>query len=88
MPWRNGFIERWFRTLKTSLTRKAIWLDEHAQREALIAFAHDHYWNERPHQERDNAPPAGTASTIDTTADIVRHERCGGLINVYRRAAA
>jgi hypothetical protein len=63
-------------------------LDEQALQEALIAFAHDHYWNERPHQGLSNAPPAGAESTIDTTADIVRHQRCGGLINVYRRAAA
>ena len=87
-PQSNGYMERWFRTVKTNLIRKAYWLDAEALWQALIHYL-DHYHTERPHQGLTNDPPLpGTRSTVVGGAVLVRHQRVGGLINVYRRVAA
>jgi transposase InsO family protein len=87
-PWQNGHIERWFRTLKTTLLRKALWLDPGALREAVAGFV-QHYHDERPHQALGNRPPAGPPPSQTTPpTQIQRWDRVGGLISVYRSAAA
>ena len=87
-PWQNGHIERWFRTVKTSLLRKSHWADPGALREALVAFV-DHYNLERPHQALDNRPPNASAPPpAPDPATVQRLDRVGGLISVYRAAAA
>jgi putative transposase len=86
-PWCNGFIERFWSTLKNGIVRKAIWLDEDALRQAVVAFTHDHYLTQRPHQGLGNLPPKPSAEQPDTSKPVVRHDLFGGLIHVYRRAA-
>ncbi len=87
-PQANGFIERWFRTVKTNLIRKAYWLDVEALRQALALYL-EHYHTERPHQSLDNDPPMPTQRSI-VLGDwkIIRDPRVGGLINAYRKEAA
>ena len=87
-PWCNGYIERFWSTLKNGIVRKAIWLDENALRQAVVEFTHEHYLHERPHQGLDNRPPKSLTDTApDTSRPVVRHDRLGGLLHVYRRAA-
>lgn len=86
-PWCNGFIERFWSTLKNGIVRKSIWLDEDALRQAVIAFTHEHYLTQRPHQGLGNVPPKPTAELPDTSKPIIRHDLLGGLIHVYRRAS-
>ena len=87
-PQANGFIERWFRTVKTNLVRKAHWLDVEALRQALALYL-EHYRSERPHQSLDNDPPMpAQRSTVVGDWKLVRHPRVGGLINVYHKEAA
>lgn len=87
-PQANGYMERWFRTVKTNLIRKAYWLDAEALWQALALYL-DHYHAERPHQSLGNDPPLpAQRSTIVGDAVFVRHQRVGGLINVYQRRAA
>ena len=87
-PWQNGHIERWFRTLKTSLLRKVLWLDPGALREAVAGFV-QRYHDEQPHQALGNRPPAGPPiSQAPPPTRIQRWDRVGGLISVYRATAA
>jgi len=86
-PWCNGFIERFWATLKNGIVRKAIWLDEDALRQAIVTFTHAHYLTQRPHQGLGNVPPRPTGELPDTSKPVVRHDLMGGLIHVYRRAA-
>ena len=84
-PWENGYAERFIRSLKESLLRKAIFTSESALRITLAEF--QQYFNEeRPHQgignttvkPRVDRPSAGT---------VIRIPRIGGLLNHYERAA-
>jgi hypothetical protein len=87
-PQANGYMERWFRTVKTNLIRKAYWLDAEALWQALALYL-EHYHSERPHQSLDNLPPVPSErSTIAGHWTMVRHQRIGGLINAYRREEA
>ena len=86
-PWCNGFIERFWSTLKNGIVRKAIWLDEDALRQSVIAFTHDHYLTQRPHQGLGNRPPKPSGEMPDRSKPVIRHDLFGGLIHVYRRAA-
>lgn len=88
-PQANGFMERWFRTVKTNLTRKAYWLDAEALWQALLLYL-EHYHAERPHQSLGNDPPFPTqrSAVVGDRWKIVRHPRVGGLINAYRREVA
>lgn len=86
-PWCNGFIERFWQTLKNGILRKAIWLDEQALWQAATEFTHEHYLRERPHQGLSNRPLSPLPGPIpDISKPIVREDRLGGLIHVYRRA--
>jgi putative transposase len=88
-PQANGYMERWFRSVKTNLIRKAYWLDIEALWQALVLYL-EHYHTERPHQGLGNNPPLPTerSTVVGDHWKIVRHPRVGGLINVYRKEAA
>jgi transposase InsO family protein len=76
-PWCNGFIERFWSTLKNGIVRKAIWLDEDALRQAIITFTHEQYSTQRPHQGLGNVPPRPVGALPDTSKPVVRHELLG-----------
>lgn len=88
-PQANGYMERWFRTVKTNLIRKAYWLDADALWQALVLYL-EHYHTERPHQSLGNHPPLPIerSTVVGDRWRLVRHPRVGGLINVYRREEA
>jgi transposase InsO family protein len=87
-PWCNGYIERFWQTIKNGIIRKAIWLDELALLQAVTEYAHHHYLRERPHQALGGIPPKPAKAILpDPTKPVVRQDRLGGLIHVYRRAA-
>jgi transposase InsO family protein len=88
-PQTNGYMERWFRTVKTNLFRKAHWLDADALWQALVLYL-EHYHTERPHQSLGNDPPlpAQRSTVVGDRWTLVRHPRVGGLINTYRREEA
>ena len=83
----NAYAERWVRTLRHELLDRTIIWNERQLRTLLVDYI-DHYNQHRPHRSLDQAAPDDTnLVTIDTDRPILRHARCGGLINEYRRAA-
>jgi hypothetical protein len=82
-------MERWFRTVKTNLIRKAYWLDAEALWQALMLYL-EHYHEERPHQSLGNDPPlpAERSTVAGDRWKVVRQPRVGGLINVYRKGGS
>jgi putative transposase len=88
-PQANGYMERWFRTVKTNLIRKAYWLDAEALWQALMLYL-EHYHEERPHQSLGNDPPlpAERSTVAGDRWKVVRQPRVGGLINVYRKGGS
>ena len=84
-PNMNTFAERWVKSVKTECLDKMILFGQsHLERALREYVAHHH--NERPHQGLgneliDGEPPNGVGG-------VVVHERLGGLLNSYHRAAA
>ena len=79
----NPFVERFIRSIKYEcLDRMLIFGEAHLR--YVIQNYVEHYHFERAHQSLDNniiePPPKGTG-------EIVCHERLGGLLKFYRRAA-
>lgn len=68
------------------LDRTIIW-NERQLRTLLVDYI-DHYRPHRPHRSLDQAAPADSnVITVEPGRPIVRHTRCGGLINEYGTAA-
>ncbi|HEV3356745.1 MAG TPA: integrase core domain-containing protein [Pseudonocardiaceae bacterium] len=91
-PRMNSIMERWVQELRHELLdRTLIWNQRHLLR-ALREFE-DHHNRHRPHQAMDQAAPLRpvphpvTEPGSTTCLDIRRHDRLGGIIHEYRRAA-
>jgi putative transposase len=84
----NAFAERWVRSIKSECLSKLILFGELSLRRAVTQFI-EHYHLERPHQGKGNqllfpspvSPPSRHAGRIQC------HERLGGLLKFYQRAA-
>ena len=86
-PRANAFAERWVRSVRHELLDRTIIWNERQLRSLLGDYL-AHYNHHRPHRALDQAAPDNTnLITIDAGKPIVRHSRCGGLINEYRHAA-
>lgn len=86
-PMANAYAERWVRTLRHELLDRTIIWNERQLRGLLVGYI-DHYNQHRPHRALDQAAPNHTnVVTITPGQPVVRHTRCGGLINEYRHAA-
>ena len=86
-PKANAYAERWVRTLRHELLDRTIIWNERQLRSLLGDYL-AHYNHHRPHRALDQAAPDNTnLITIDAGKPVVRHTRCGGLINEYRHAA-
>lgn len=84
----NAFAERWVRSIKSECLSKLILFGEASLRRAITQFL-EHYHLERPHQGKGNqllfhapVPPPSRH-----TGRIQCHERLGGLLKFYQRAA-
>ncbi len=86
-PKANAFAERWVRTLRNELLDRTIVWNERQLRALLNEYV-DHYNQHRPRRSLQKTAPDDTnVARIDAGQLIVRHGRCGGLINEYRHAA-
>lgn len=85
-PWQNGYAERFVRSLKESLLRKAIFTSESALRLALAEFQ-IYFNNERPHQGIGNQLVLNANAARSFAGEVIRVPRVGGLLNHYQRAA-
>jgi putative transposase len=89
-PNQNAFAERWVQSVKQEcLDRFIVFGEDHLR--YIIAEYVEHYNQERPHQARDNLPlcaakPPDGVSFLAPSA-IACHERLGGLLKHYSRAA-
>src|SRR5680860_706061 len=86
-PMANAYAERWVRTLRHELLDRTVIWNERQLRALLVGYI-NHYNQHRPHRSLDQAAPNhANVVTITPGQPIVRHTRCGGLINEYRHAA-
>ncbi len=84
----NSFAERWVRSIKSECLSKLILFGEASLRRAITQFV-QHYHLERPHQGKDNQlllPPSAFPGPRHA-GRIQCHERLGGLLKFYQRAA-
>jgi len=84
----NAFAERWVRSIKSECLSKLILFGEDSLRRAVTQFM-EHYHLERPHQGKDNQLlfPSLVRSPSQNFSCIQCHERLGGLLKFYQRAA-
>jgi transposase InsO family protein len=84
----NAFAERWVRSIKTECLSKLILFGEASLRRTVTQFI-EHYHLERPHQGRGNQLlfPAPVPPLSRQAGRIECHERLGGLLKFYQRAA-
>ncbi len=83
-PNANAHAERFIRSIKQECLQRMIWFGEQPLRKAIFDFL-EHYHQERNHQGLGNEliePRPGSA-----TGEVVCHERLGGLLKHYERAA-
>jgi hypothetical protein len=82
-PNMNPFVERFIRSIKHECLNKMLIFGEKHLRYLVHEYV-EHYHSERPHQGLDNNMieplPQGRG-------DVACHERIGGLLKTYRRAA-
>ena len=84
----NAFAERWVRSIKSECLSKLILFGEASLRRAVTQFI-EHYHLERPHQGKGNQLlfPAPAPPPSRHAGRIQCHERLGGLLKFYQRAA-
>ena len=84
----NAFAERWVRSIKTECLSKLILFGEVSLRRVVTQFL-EHYHLERPHQGKGNQLlfPAPVPPRSRSVGRIQCHERLGGLLKFYQRAA-
>jgi putative transposase len=86
-PNQNAYIERFVQAIERECLDKFIVFGrehlDHVCREYV-----KHYHAERPHQAMGNRPLNGTAAATLTIGEVVCHERLGGVLRHYHRAAA
>lgn len=83
----NAFAERWILSCKDECTRRILMIGEEGVWQAVREYITHHYL-ERPHQGLGNVVPAGECGDAPATGTVECHERLGGLLRSYSRAAA
>ena len=83
-PNMNAFAERWVKSMKVECLSRIILFGQGHLERVLRDYA-AHYHTERPHQGLGNELIDGEPSR--GTGEVVVHERLGGLLNSYQRAA-
>jgi transposase InsO family protein len=86
-PKANAIAERFVRTVRSECLDWVLILNRHLEH-VLRVYA-DHYNRQRPHRGLDLWPPnPGTETLLPASGESQRHDRLGGLIHEYYRAAA
>lgn len=88
----NAFAERFIQTLEVECLDHFIVLGERHLHHLAQQFV-AHYHAERPHQSLGNRPPNATEAAEEIgmpppAGEVICHERLGGLLKHYERAAA
>lgn len=85
----NAHCERWIRSVKTEVLSKMIFFGEGCLRHCLNNYVW-HYHTERNHQGKDNVIlfPAPVDRVGESSGEVRRRERLGGLLKFYYREAA
>jgi len=84
----NSHAERWVLSAKTEALDRLVLLNGRQVRRVLHEYL-AHYHAERAHQGLDgDLIDPGTASVGDSTGEVVRSKRLGGLLSYYHRPAA
>jgi transposase InsO family protein len=82
----NVYAERFVRSIKESCLDRMIWFGEEALRKGIQEFV-VHYHYERNHQGLGNRLILPERAQPDAGGTVRRHERLGGMLNYYYRAA-
>jgi putative transposase len=86
-PKANAIAERFVRTVRAECLDWLLILNRRHLEHVLRVYT-DHYNRERPHRALALRPPNGGAEPPQASGQIQRHDRLGGLIHEYYRAAA
>jgi transposase InsO family protein len=87
-PKANAIAERFVRTVRSECLDWLLILNRRHLEHVLRVYT-DHYNRQRPHRALDLRPPnQGTEAVLPASGEIQRHDRLGGLIHEYYRAAA
>ena len=81
----NAYAERFVRSVREECLRHIVPLSERHLRSVLREYV-DHYHTERNHQGLRNVIPFPFSTPVGRT--VRRHQRLGGILNFYERAAA
>jgi transposase InsO family protein len=82
----NAFAERWVLSVKTECLNRMILFGEDSLRRALTEYG-AHFHTERPHQGIGNELIDRPETPTEPNGRVVEHERLGGLLRSYQRAA-
>jgi putative transposase len=87
-PRANAYAERWVGTVRRELLDRMLIMGGRHLWLVLLEYV-DHYNVHRPHRALGQAPPLGPGepSVVAPAGRVVRHDRLGGLIHEYARAA-
>ena len=86
-PKANAIAERFVRTVRAECLDWLLILNRR-QLERVLRVYVDHYNTERPHRALELQPPELDQQRYSRQGKIQRHDRLGGLIHEYHRAAA
>jgi transposase InsO family protein len=86
-PQANAFAERFVRTVRTECLDWLLIIGRRHLEQVLRTYT-AHYNRERPHRGRALHPPQPQAATLRRHGHVHRHDRLGGLVHEYYRAAA
>ena len=85
----NAHCERWIESVKTEALSKMILFGEASLRHVLSEYV-EHYHRERNHQGTGNVIlfPNSADRIGESSGEILKRERLGGLLKFYHRKAA
>jgi transposase InsO family protein len=83
----NAYAERWIGSMRRECLANVIPLGERHLRHVVREYV-QHYRGERPHQSLGNKLIEPMNDNAANSGCIVRHQRLGGVLNFYHRAAA